>query len=385
MDELKLTCARFFSFSRIPIYCYSKEKNLLFHFPDNYSALTETFVKECFTKEVLTDSKNRNLLIITLNQRAHLAMISLSNGATLFIGPIALNPDEIPIISIYQSYTKRQRCIKMSYEKFLNAAAILQQLCTGESTQLSELITAESISLDIGETFHDTVPNPNLIISYSGEALEQRLMTLIERGDVERLKTQLELSTYIPIESMSTNPLQHQKYLFIVFMTMSVRAAIRGGLDDVQAFGLVGQYCLKMDKCTDISEIASNMYNMALSLCREVRKYAISVSLSVEIRKCCTYILSHLYSELDLTKIANAVNMSTRNLSKRFLDEMNTTPISYVQSARIEEAKFLLHHTSYSILEISNALRFSSQSHFTKVFRTATQMTPRQYKEIKMI
>lgn len=385
MDKLEQTCARFFAFSNLSIYCYTINSEILFHFPDYYSELRKDFVKECMIKIGAEDLNQCKPLILTLNTSAHLAIIPLSEKLILFIGPIALNPDSIVIPSIYKVHSNRHVCTRMNYEQFLNAVSILRQLCTGTTKPTADFISVESVTPDIQNTFNDSMPNSNLRISYTGEALEQRLMTLIEKGDVERLKTQLEFSSYVPIERMSTDSLQHQKYLFIVFMTMSVRAAIRGGVDEVRAFNLVGNYCLRMDKSTEIIEIASLIYNMALSLCREVRKYGIKASLSMEIRKCCSYILSHLYSDLSLPKIADAINMSTRNLSKRFIEEMKTTPMNYVQTARIEEAKFLLRYSKHTILEISNALHFSSQSHFTKVFRTLIGITPKQYRENKNI
>lgn len=383
MNNLKLTCAKFFAFSNISMYCYSKKGELLFHFPNYYSELKEDFVKNCITKIEASAPNPHKSLILTIDNRAHLAAIPLQQGLTLFAGPIALNPDVLGFPPIYKIYSNRQKPLKMNYEKFINAISLLIQLCTGRINQVTEFISMETPIMDIQDTFNDSSPNTNIRISYTGEALEQRLMTFIEKGNVEALKAQLDLPSYITVETMSTDSVQHQKYLFIIFMTMAVRAAIKGGLDAVKAFDIVGIYCLRMDKCSDIAKISSLTYNMALSLCREVYKYGIKSSISSEIRKCCTFISSHLYSPLDLTKLAKAANMSTRNLSNRFHEEMGTTPMTYVQSSRIEESKFLLRYTNNSLLDISNALQFSSQSHFTSVFRRVTGMTPKQYQENK--
>lgn len=381
MDKLKLTCANFFALSNISMYCYSNEGETLFCFPEYYGDLKEDFVKYCTEKMEAIDPKRHTPIIVTIDNKFHLATIPLQHGLTLFAGPVALNPDGLGFLSIYSTYSKRQQCLKMSYEKFINAISLLIQLCTGKQNQVTEFISMETPNLDIEDTSNDTLPNSNIRASYKGAALEQRLMTYIEKGNVEGLKKQFGLSSYVAIDAMSSNPVQHQKYLFIIFMTMAVRAAIKGGLDDEQAFSIVNGFCLRMDKCVDITEISSLMYNMAMSLCHKVYKYGIKSSISSEIRKCCTFIASHLYSPLDLKKLAQVTNMSTRNLSKRFHEEIGKTPMAYVQSARIEEAKFLLRYTQYPLLDISNALHFSSQSHFTNVFRQVTGMTPKKFQE----
>jgi transcriptional regulator GlxA family with amidase domain len=163
-------------------------------------------------------------------------------------------------------------------------------------------------------------------------------------------------------------------------MTMAVRASIKGGLDDEKAFEIARNYCLRMDKSSDVQSIASMTYNMALNLCREVYRIGIKSSLSPDIRKCCTFISCNLYTPLSLKILAKATNMSTRSLSERFHKEMNITPMAYVQKCRIHEAKFLLFYTEYSLLDISNALHFSSQSYFTNIFRQFTGITPKQYR-----
>jgi len=52
----------------------------------------------------------------------------------------------------------------------------------------------------------------------------------------------------------------------------------------------------------------------------------------------------------------------------------------YLNKVRIEEAKSLLEHTDYSIMEIAVACGYSDQSYFTKVFKKATGITPKQYR-----
>jgi transcriptional regulator GlxA family with amidase domain len=47
---------------------------------------------------------------------------------------------------------------------------------------------------------------------------------------------------------------------------------------------------------------------------------------------------------------------------------------------RVQQARRLLAISSKSVAEVAAATGFYDQSHFTKRFRSATGMTPRQYR-----
>ena len=52
----------------------------------------------------------------------------------------------------------------------------------------------------------------------------------------------------------------------------------------------------------------------------------------------------------------------------------------FIQRRRIEEAARFMRYSSESISAIATLYRFSSQSHFTAVFKKYMNMTPGQYR-----
>ena len=56
------------------------------------------------------------------------------------------------------------------------------------------------------------------------------------------------------------------------------------------------------------------------------------------------------------------------------------TLYAYIQQKKTEEAKRLLRFTDQSISLIALHLGFSSQSHFTRVFRQMTGKTPGEFR-----
>ena len=57
------------------------------------------------------------------------------------------------------------------------------------------------------------------------------------------------------------------------------------------------------------------------------------------------------------------------------------SPHQYILKCKIERAKELLKNPLLSIADISYSLSFSSQSHFTTVFRRFTGITPNTYRQ----
>jgi AraC-like DNA-binding protein len=94
---------------------------------------------------------------------------------------------------------------------------------------------------------------------------------------------------------------------------------------------------------------------------------------------CQNYISKHLYENITLSEVAEALGLSKKYLSSLFSKTLNITLTQYIQMQKIEEAKFLLASTNYSILTICELLKFHDQSHFTKVFKKFAGITPKKF------
>lgn len=95
-------------------------------------------------------------------------------------------------------------------------------------------------------------------------------------------------------------------------------------------------------------------------------------------------ILKHLHlnieSQISLKKLASEVNLSEGYISDCFKKHMGITIMKYAKKIRIDRAKVLLLTTNNSILEIGLTLGFHDQSHFHKVFKSFTGVSPSEYR-----
>lgn len=97
-------------------------------------------------------------------------------------------------------------------------------------------------------------------------------------------------------------------------------------------------------------------------------------------KKTAEYITGHFSEAITLAEAASFVHMNPSYLSKLFKNVTGMTFTEYLNKVRLEEAKRLLNHTDYSIIDIAVACGFSNQSYFTKVFKKYTGTTPKQYR-----
>ena len=91
-------------------------------------------------------------------------------------------------------------------------------------------------------------------------------------------------------------------------------------------------------------------------------------------------IRAHFSEQLTLTEIARTVGLHPVYLASEFRRRFDCTVGEYVRGLRIEFACQRLSQTCESLAGIAAAAGFFDQSHFTRTFKHATQMTPAEYR-----
>lgn len=89
----------------------------------------------------------------------------------------------------------------------------------------------------------------------------------------------------------------------------------------------------------------------------------------------------HFIEHHDIPFYANALNISTRYLSRIVLQTTGRTVIDYVNQFLVMEATFLLRNSDLSIAQISDKLHFSDQAAFSKFFSRLQGVSPKEYRQ----
>lgn len=210
---------------------------------------------------------------------------------------------------------------------------------------------------------------------------ETAVMNLIKSGNLERLQNYIcSLNTGITIEKLSDDELQHSKYAFVAMVTLCTRAAIDGGLNELNAYTLSDVYVRKCDKCIStqaLEELGLMAIKDFTQRVNAAKKLKIMPSAVV---KCLRYIDDNLHSRITLSHLSESCGLSTRYLSKLFREAVGVSAPEYILQKKLETAANMLIMTNSGLAEISECLGFSSPSAFGVHFKEKYGATPRVYR-----
>lgn len=161
------------------------------------------------------------------------------------------------------------------------------------------------------------------------------------------------------------------------------KCRMEGGLHHESAYTLSDFYIQNIEELTNSKDV-NHLVEDALSDFTERVQNVQKQKYSKPIHLCQSYIFTHLYEEISLSDLANVTGMNPRYISSLFKKEVGISISEYIQRERIEEAKNLMTLTNHSLAEIYSMLNFHDQSHFTKVFKKFTGVTPKQFKDKPM-
>ncbi|WP_211748644.1 helix-turn-helix domain-containing protein [Paenibacillus sp. Marseille-Q4541] len=98
------------------------------------------------------------------------------------------------------------------------------------------------------------------------------------------------------------------------------------------------------------------------------------------VKKVCLYIDARLEYELGREEIADFIGFHPAYLSRFFKKEMDMSLSSYILHARVQKAQELLLTTSATVTDIASKVGYFNYTHFTKMFKKYTGLTPQQYR-----
>lgn len=218
-------------------------------------------------------------------------------------------------------------------------------------------------------------------------AVEQTIMNIIRKGDVAALEQFAANAPAVRPGVMAADQLRQARNAFIVTTALASRSAIRGGMDVEEALTTSDQYIQQCELLNDLAQISTLTYSMVLHYTGQVARIRLSGMTgtgqppSSLITDVSGYIHHHLSDPITTEEIAKHLYMSRQHLSRRFHEEAGMTLSAFIAKEKTEEAKRLLRYTDKSIAAISAYLGYSSQGHFTRVFRQRTGDTPGEYRQ----
>ncbi len=224
-------------------------------------------------------------------------------------------------------------------------------------------------------------PSPEML--HNSLAVEQTIMNIIRKGDVAALQAFVENAPAVRPGVMAADQLRQAKNTFIAAITQASRSAIRGGMDVEDALSASDAYIRQCELMTDIHRITMLLYDMVLYYTKQVQRIRMGHYPTELVMQVANYVQHHLSEPITTDQIADHLFLSRQHLSRRFTKEAGVPLATFVRNEKVEEAKRLLRYTDKPVSSISTYLGFSSQGHFSGVFKESTGLTPGEYREKK--
>ena len=93
------------------------------------------------------------------------------------------------------------------------------------------------------------------------------------------------------------------------------------------------------------------------------------------------YISQNYRTKITLNNLCFLFGINKTSLCYGFKEVYGTTVLEHINALRIQEAKFLLRESDYSVMEIAEQLGFSSPHYFCRLFKSLNHRTPSEYRK----
>ncbi|WP_106206193.1 GlxA family transcriptional regulator [Aliiruegeria haliotis] len=96
---------------------------------------------------------------------------------------------------------------------------------------------------------------------------------------------------------------------------------------------------------------------------------------------CQQWIAEHYETANPVAEMTARSGLTERTFKRRFRTATGYTPIDYVQSLRVEEAKHLLETTDTSVDDVSEQVGYEDSGSFRRLFKRQVGIPPQQYRQ----
>lgn len=206
----------------------------------------------------------------------------------------------------------------------------------------------------------------------------------VASGDVDMVRANCEMGRFVESDGvgiLSRNPVTNLKYHFVITTAMITRLCRQNGMELEKAFRLSDFYIQKLDDIDNVKDVQKLHDDMVIDFTLKMKNYLRNDTNSKHINACKEYIYVHIKERITIEDIADYLDVSPSYLSKLFKRETGQSVSAYIREKKIDVAKNLLRFSDYSLIDISNRLSFSSQSHFIQQFKDVVGVTPKKYRD----
>lgn len=213
-------------------------------------------------------------------------------------------------------------------------------------------------------------------------AAENRVLDAVTQGDTATALSALEALARFRLKPRFSNPIRDQKNLTVILNTLLRKAIERASVHPYYIDQISTKYSLQSEEIVTEEDCHRVQRDMAREYCMYVQQYSLQ-QYSPLIQKVINHINLHLDSTLSLKSLAALCYISPSYLSNVFKQETGQTLTDYISTQRMARAANLLRTTNATVASVAEDVGILDVNYFTKLFKSATGLTPTRYRREK--
>ena len=305
----------------------------------------------------------------------------------ILAGPVQTVVGAAPALKIAQKHKIEAASYRLPYcelKTFLEAMKLLLYEETGEKVCLSELYKKQQPEPEQQKFFEKKRWMEKGGHLHNPYQHEQKKLGSIRAGNLKLLEECQDEVWPGEIGQLADNPLRQEKNLSIVVMSIACRAAIDGGVAPQKAFSMSDVFISNIERMTQVLPIQAAVVEYEREFARAVEQVKHDSEHNRYVERAKEYVAEHIDESIRVVQIGEALGINENYLTGLFHKYEGITLQHYIRKEKVRQAKELLLYSSYSCSEIAALLCFSTQSHFSSVFKREVGMTPAKYRESKI-
>lgn len=212
--------------------------------------------------------------------------------------------------------------------------------------------------------------------------------TVLTINDVDYELSEGEAVIIMPYVVHNCQPIDIRNWAFtMIYLDDSYRDALISSISEDLKIGIAKLGKKEFDLIRSLADTLKSKYDefikeVEIIDCINKIIESIDVKISNEIDKVIEgirlYIKDNFLMALSLDDLSQVFDMNKFRLIRRFKKLYNSTPSAYQLQLKVDYAKQLMKYED-NLVKVSLKAGFYDQAHFTREFKKATGMTPRQY------
>ena len=274
---------------------------------------------------------------------------------------------------------------EISLEQFTNGVLMLYESATGQTMDPGSLWRDSFRSGDLLQ--HVDRRSHTILFANREEERphnpyrqERREQNAIQTGDLAALEESFREEYGGRVGTLARTPLRHARNLAIVLITLASRSAIAGGLLPEVAYSLSDAFIQQAEELESEGEVIALARQAEVEYCRRVAALAGGGSRNPLVVRCKELVFQKLHTKIEIQTLAEQLGVRAGSLSQLFNREEGITLRDYISREKVNASKHRLIYTTDSFDDIAATFAFASQSHYGRVFKKWTGMTPGQYR-----